>query len=492
MRFLNLLICIDIYRKIVYPVWAKRFYVDFCGASEVWPSSESFFMESVYMNKRKFIKTAGLGAIAYAALPKIDLAWADIPSRQGAIIEGRKLNIACIGVGGQGWHDVRQIASENVVALCDVDLNRGKAAFELFPQAKPYRDFRLMLMEMDEQIDAVTISTPDHMHFPAAMMAMKMGKHVFLQKPMAHTIEEARALTQAAHEHQIVTQMGIQGHSFEGIRRMREWGAARAIGEINEVHIWTNRPVWPQGNRPLQSAQPVPANLDWNLWQGVAAERPYNNAYMPFKWRGWSEYGCGALGDIGCHAMDCAFDVLKLGSPTSVEAECAPQSEWSFPEWSIVTYQFPATADRGPVKLVWYDGKKMPERPKELEASRKLPNGDGGQLWYGSEGTIMISDIYAKSARIIPETRMRDFAKNRMPPKTEKPSIGHKEEWIEACKGGAPAGANFDYAGPLTEMVLLGNLAVRLGKRIEWDSVNMRCTNAPEANALVHKTYRKY
>ena len=449
-------------------------------------------MQIPEINRRKFIQTAGLGALAYAALPKIAWSWDDIPSRTGKIVTGRKLNIACIGVGGQGRRDLDQIASENIVALCDIDPMRAKKSFEKYPDAKKYKDFRVMLMEMDDQIDAVTISTPDHMHFAAAMMAIKMGKHVFVQKPLTHTIAEARALTEAARKHKVMTQMGIQGHSFDGIRRMREWYKARAIGEINEVHIWTNRPVWPQGDRPLAPAQEVPAHIDWNLWQGIAAERPYNSAYMPFAWRGWSEYGCGALGDIGCHAMDCPFDVLDLSNPTSVEAVCGPQSEWSFPEWSIVTYQFPATAERGPIKLVWYDGNKFPERPQELEASRKLPSGDGGQLWYGTEGTIMISDIYCKAARLIPQSAWVDFAKNRMPEETEKPSIGHKEEWIEACKGGEPAQANFDYAGPLTEMVLLGNLAVRFGKKIEWDPKNMVCTNVPEANTLVRKKYRKY
>jgi predicted dehydrogenase len=349
-----------------------------------------------------------------------------------------------------------------------------------------------MLIEMDDQIDAVTISTPDHMHFPAAMMAVKMGKHVFVQKPMTHTIEEARALTEAARKHQVATHMGIQGHSMDGIRRMREWNAVQAIGEVEEVHIWTNRPIWPQGDRPLAPAQPVPESLDYNLWQGVAPERPYNRAHGHFAWRGWWDYGCGALGDIGCHAMDSAFDVLKLGNPTSVEAECGPQSQWSAPAWSIVTYQFPATAERGPVKLVWYDGNRTPPRPKELEEGRNLPGSIGGQLWYGTEGTIMVSDVYCRSARIIPQEKWVDFAKNRMPEKTEQPSIGHMQEWIEACKGGAPAGANFDYSGPLTEMVLLGNLAVRTGKRIEWDAKNMVCTNEPEANKFVRKTYRKY
>ncbi len=444
------------------------------------------------MNRRTFIKTAGLGAAAYAALPSIEWAWGDIPSRTGTIAEGRKLNVACIGIGGKGSSDVRAMARENIVALCDVDFGRARNTFDRFPQAKRYRDFRRMLMELDDQIDAVTVSTPDHMHFPPAMMAVKMGKHVFVQKPLTHTIEEARVLAEAARKHQVATHMGIQGHAGDGIRRMREWCAAGAIGEINEVHIWTDRPIWPQGNRPLLPAQDVPAHLDWDLWQGVAAEREFNQGYVPFKWRGWWEYGCGALGDIGCHALDCAFDVLKLGSPTSVEAMCGPQSQWTAPAWSIVTYQFAGTSERGPVKLVWYDGKKMPERPAVLEEGRKLPGGIGGQLWHGSEGSIMVSDVYCKSARLIPQAKWVDFAKNRMPEKTEKPSIGHMREWIEACKGGAPAGANFDYAGPLTEMVLLGNLAVRTGKRIEWDSANLRCTNVPEANAFVRKKYRKY
>ena len=444
------------------------------------------------MKRREFIKTAGLGAAAYATLPPCEWAWADIPSRTGKMIEGRKLNIAAIGVGGKGASDVAGLASENIVALCDVDFNRGKRSFDRFPEAKRYKDFRRMLMEMDEQIDAVSISTPDHMHFPAAMMAVNMGKHVFVQKPLTHTIEEARALTEAARKHQVATHMGIQGHSQDGIRRMREWYGVRAIGEVKELHVWTNRPIWPQGDRPLPAVQPVPENLDWNLWQGVAPARDYNKELNHFVWRGWWDYGCGALGDIGCHALDCAFDVLNLGNPSQVSAECGPQSEWSCPAWSKVTYEFPANDERGPVKLVWYDGDKVPDRPKDLEEGRKIPGGIGGQLWYGTEGTIMVSDVYCKSARLIPQAAWVDFAKNRMPEKTEKPTIGHYKEWIEACKGGEPAGANFDYAGPLTEMVLLGNLAVRLGKTIKWDAANMRCTNVPEANNLIRKAYRKF
>lgn len=444
------------------------------------------------MKRREFIKTAGLGAAAFAALPSIGLSWADVPSRKAKIITGRKLNVACIGIGGKGSSDVGGVSGENVVALCDVDLGRGKGSFKKHPQAKQYKDFRRMLLEMDDQIDAVTVSTPDHMHFPAAMMAVKMGKHVFVQKPLTHTIEEARVLAEAAREHKAATQMGIQGHSFEGIRRMREWYAARAVGEITELHIWTNRPIWPQGMKePLPKAD-IPEGFDWNLWQGVAPEREYGNGYCPFKWRGWWDYGCGALGDIGCHALDCAFDVLSLGSPTSVEAVSDQINDQTGPKWSIVTYQFPKTATRGPIKLMWYDGNKKPERPKELEQERNIPGGIGGQLWHGTEGTIMVSDVYCRSSRIIPEAKMKDFVKNRMPEKTEKNSVGHVKEWLDACRGGVPAGANFDYAGPLTEMVLLGNLAVRTGKKVEWDAKNLTCTNLPEANKYVRKTYRKF
>jgi predicted dehydrogenase len=450
------------------------------------------------MERRDFLKTAGYGvaAAAFGALPDIGLSWEDVPSRMGKPVKGRKINVACIGIGGKGGGDTGAMARENIVALCDVDKRRGGGSFKRFSRAKQYKDFRRMLLEMDDKIDAVTVSTPDHMHFPMAMMAVKMGKHVFCQKPLTHTIEEARLLTQAARKHKVATQMGIQGHSMDGIRRMREWMAVKAIGDVTELHFWTNRPIWPQGmTKPLPKT-PVPDYLDWNLWLGVAPWRDYGTQgrlkYCPFDWRGWWDYGCGALGDIGCHAMDCAFDVLKLGSPSSVEAKSSGINPQTGPKWSIVTYQFPKTKDRGPIKLVWHDGKKRPGKPKDLEDNRKIPGGIGGQLWYGTEGTIMVSDVYCRSARIIPEAKMQDFAKNKMPPKTEKRSIGHVKEWIRAIRGGEPAGANFDYSGPLTEMVLLGNLAVRTGKKIEWDAEKMQCTNVPEANQYVRKKYRVF
>lgn len=444
------------------------------------------------MNRRDFIRTTGLGVAAIAASPGY-ASTSRFGDRTGRIVPpDQKLNIACVGCGGMGEGDVRAVGGENIVALCDVDTARAGRVFRRYQDIKKYKDFRQMLIEMDDEIDAVTVSTPDHMHFPVAMMAIQMGKHVFVQKPMAHTILEARQLMLAARKYKVATHMGIQGHAGNGIRRMEEWIEADAIGPVRELRIWTNRPIWPQGIDRPKEVQSVPPTLDWNRWLGVAPERPYNRCYLPFNWRGWWDFGCGALGDIGCHALDSAFHVLKLGAPTSVEAKTSPVNDETAPKWSIITYQFPARHRMPPLKLVWSDGNKKPPRPEELESGRRIPGGIGGQLWTGDKGTIMVSDVYCRSARIIPEAKMQDFIRNRRPKERIAPSIGHHKEWIQACKGGKPAGANFDYSGPLTEMVLLGNLSVRTGKKIEWDGENMRCTNVPEANKYVRKKYRVF
>lgn len=439
------------------------------------------------MNRRDFLRTSAL-ATAAVGLPVADIFGA--PSREGRIVKGRKLNLACIGCGGKGSSDIDGVRGENIVAFCDVDFTQASKTFDRYPEVPRYKDYRQMLLELDDKIDAVTVSTPDHMHFPIAMMAISMGKHVFVQKPLTHTIAEARAITLAAREHNVVTQMGIQGHAGRGIRTLKEWLDADAIGPVHEVHYWTNRPIWPQGMDRPANAQAVPATLDWNLWQGVAAERPYNSCYLPFGWRGWWEYGCGALGDIGCHAMDAAFWTLGLGSPTSVTAETSDHHPETAPKWSKVTYEFPARDGKPPVKVVWHDGNQPPSRPKDLEDGRDLPGDIGGQLFYGEKGTILGYDAYCSSIRIVPEAKMKAF---KLPEHTIPKSPGHMAEWIHACKGEGPApGANFDYAGPLTEMVLLGNLAVRSGQRIEWDGAKMLCTNLPEANAYVSKAYRLF
>jgi predicted dehydrogenase len=432
------------------------------------------------VSRRTFLKQGGLWASAMV-----------VPGRvlglDGGTAPSNRLNIACIGVGGKGRGDVSAVSGEQIVGLCDVDLLKAGGTFLKFPQARKFRDYRHMLESMADQIDAVTVSTPDHTHFPAAMMAIEKGKHVFVQKPLTHTIEEARLLRLAAKRKGVATHMGIQGHAGEGIRLLQEWLEADAIGAVHEVHLWTNRPIWPQGITRPAAGMPVPDTLDWNRWLGVAAERPYHEAYAPFTWRGWWDFGCGALGDIGCHSMDAPFHVLQLGAPTRVEAETSPVNEETAPLWSKVTYHFPARGDKPPVTVYWYDGDKQPPRPPELEEGRNLPGGVGGQLFVGEKGTILGMDAYCGSVRIIPQEKMKAFTR---PEKTLPRSIGHYEEWIRACKGGEPAGANFDYAGPLTEMVLLGNLAVRTGHRIEWDSETMTCTNLPAANQYVKKAYR--
>lgn len=439
------------------------------------------------LDRRDFLKALGTGAAA--VLPAGGLL-AKGKIREGRILDPEeKLRIACVGCGGKGSSDIRAVAGENIVALCDVDFNRAQDIFTAFPKAERYRDYRDMLIEMDDAIDAVTVSTPDHMHFPAAMMAIEMGKHVFVQKPLTHTVWEAREIARAARRHKVVTQMGIQGHCMEGIRLLKEWLDADAIGPVQEVHYWTDRPIWPQGIPWPPESQEPPATLDWNLWLGVARERPYNDAYLPFKWRGWWDFGCGALGDIGCHAMDAAFYALDLGSPTSIESVSEGGTDFVAPKWSIVTYQFPEKGNRPPVKVVWHDGNKQPERPGDLEPDRKLPGGIGGQLFYGERGTIMAYDSYCRTIRLIPEEKMKTFER---PPKSIPRSPGLYQEWIDGCKGGPVPGANFDYAGPLSEMVLLGNLSVRTGQRIEWNARDMTCTNVPEANRYVRHPYRVF
>jgi predicted dehydrogenase len=344
-----------------------------------------------------------------------------------------------------------------------------------------------MLDAEAKNIDAVVIGAPDHVHAPAAIRAMRMGKHVYCEKPMAHTIYEARRMTEVALETGVVTQMGNQGHAGEGLRLTYEFIHDGAIGTIEEVHVWSDRAKgwWPQGVDRPKEVQPVPANLDWDLWQGPAKWRPYNEAYVPFKWRGWFDYGCGALGDMAVHNADPAFFCLGLGAPVAAEAESSPVNDETFPEWSIIHYYFPARGKQPAVKMTWYDGGKKPANPPELKG-REL--GDNGILFVGDKGKIVCGS-HAGSPALMPEELSRSYKK---PEKTLERSPGHHREWIDACKEGNPlkAKAGFWYSGPFTEALLVGNLAVRLGKRIEWDSKSLRATNAPEADNLISKFYR--
>jgi len=398
-----------------------------------------------------------------------------------------KLNIAAIGSGGMGRSNINACSGENIVALCDVDDNRAAGTFKKFPKAKKYRDFREMLEKEDRNIDAVIVATPDHTHAVAAMAAMRRRKHVYVQKPLTRTVFEARTLTEAARKYKVATQMGNQGHSDEGVRLICEWIWDGAIGPVREVNVWTNRPIWPQGIDRPKDKHDVPSTLDWDLWLGPAPERPYHPCYLPFNWRGWWDFGCGALGDMACHLLDPVFSALKLGYPTSVQACATKVNKETFPLASIVRYEFPARGDMPPVKLNWYDGGMKPPRPDELEPGRRMTS----VIFIGDKGKLMCGE-YGDHPQIIPNSKMEEY-KQHLPPKTIPRVRGsHEQNWIRACKGGDPACSNFDYSGPFTESVVMGNLAMRrLGRKLLWDGKNMKVTNDDEANRYVNEPRRK-
>ncbi|HXK59611.1 MAG TPA: Gfo/Idh/MocA family oxidoreductase [Acidobacteriota bacterium] len=412
-----------------------------------------------------------------------------------------KLNIAAVGAGGMGFNNINRCAEvgENIVALCDVDEQRAAKTFQMYPNVPRYKDFRVML-EKQKDIDAVIVATPDHGHALIAMAAMQLGKHVYVQKPLTRTVGEARKLTEAARRYKVATQMGNQGHSMDGVRLVSEWIWDGAIGPVREVHIFTNRPVWPgQGFGRPKETPPVPSTLDWDLWLVGSPYRPYHPAYVPHDWRAWRDFGAGALGDMGCHLMDTPFTALKLKYPIAVEASTAEmciepwkrfENNETFPIASVVHYTFPAREDMPEVKLHWYDGGILPERPEELGLERRLDFGDGGgAIFVGDKGKI-VCGTYGDSPRIIPESKMREY---KRPPMTLPRIRGtHEQNWIEACKGGPPATSNFDYSGPFTETVVMGNLAVLFpGQKLLWDGENMRVTNLPEANEYVMPKYRE-
>lgn len=404
------------------------------------------------------------------------------------ISPNEKLNIAGIGVGGMGGCDIDNLKGENIVALCDVDDAHAGKTFDRYPQAKKYRDFRVML-EKQKDIDAVVVGTPDHLHAIVSMTAIRHGKHVYCEKPLTHSVYEARMVAKAAREAKVATQMGNQGQASEEARVLCELIWAGAIGNVREIHGWCNRnpSISPRGMARPEGSTPVPATLDWDLWLGPAPARPYvEKVYQPFVWRGWWDFGTGVLGDIGCHNLSAIAKALKLGPPTSVvatstAAQCPPEvNNESAPTASIVHYEFPAVGDRPAVTLTWYDGGLMPWRPEELEPDRQFGGGDG-MMYIGDKGKML-------NHRIIPEAKMKEYG---APPKTLPRSPGHYQEWINACKGGEPAGANFDFAGPLTETVLLGNIAIRTGQKLLWDAPNMKITNVAEANAFINPPYRE-
>ncbi len=381
---------------------------------------------------------------------------------------------------------------ENLVAFCDVDDARAEKTYEEFPDVPRFRDYRVMLDQLGGQIDAVTVSTPDHMHYPIAVAALQLGKHVFVEKPLTHTVWEARQLAKLAAEKKVATQMGNQGHANEGPRILKEWLDAGVLGEVRECHTWTNRPIWPQGlGAPDHSKMMpvVPPTLDWDLWLGVAAMREFDPAYLPFNWRGWWDFGTGALGDMGCHLLDGAFWALGRDAPVRVEAISAKQTEVSAPVASTMVYHFPPRGKMPALKWTWYDGGLEPMLPEGLDPAAKVSRSGSGTFVVGSKATAFATDYY-ESVRIIPEAKMKEMAPG-LPPKT-LPRIegGHFAEWIRACKGGEPAGSNFGYAAKLTELCLLSNVAVRARRPIEWDATAMKVTNLPYANEYLTKSYR--
>jgi len=443
-------------------------------------------------NRRDFLRTTTAGGLG------LWVAGGHMPSL--AVSPNEKLNIAIVGVGGKGRDHVEdpEVKLENVVALCDIDDNFLGGAANVYPKAKTYNDFRRMLEE-EKGIDAVICCTPDHTHAVVTAAALRLGKHVYTQKPLTHSVYEAHVLADlAARNPKLATQMGNQGHSNEGARQVVEIIRAGVIGPVREVHAWTDRPIWPQGlERPKETPE-VPKHIHWDLWLGPAPERSYNPAYHPFSWRGWWDFGTGALGDMACHVADTAFWALDLRHPTSIDAKAEGTTSESAPKWSIVTYEFPARGENPPVKFTWYDGGKKPpiellqglELTKEEKAKGKTqvdyePN---GSLLVGDKGVIYLDDPYGSHYKLLPEKGFEGF---KPPAPSLKRSPGHMKDWIVAAKHGTQACSHFDYASALTGMVLLGNLAIRAGKKLEWDAPNMRATNCSEIDEFIRPDYRK-
>lgn len=405
------------------------------------------------------------------------------------------LNIAAIGAGGKGRDDIFNCRKENIVALCDVDERRAGEAFEYFNKAQRFTDFREMIEKMGKGLDAVTISTPDHTHAPAAYHAMKEGIHVYVQKPLTHTVAEARLLTNVARETGVATQMGNQGHSGNGVREQCEMVWSGAIGHVREAHVWTNRPSWPQGiDHPLDE-EPVPETLDWDRWLGTAKKRAYNKGYLPHSWRGWQDFGGGALADMACHIMDPVYWSLKLYDAESYTIETVAiegKNDYTFPNASTIKYSFTARGDMPPVDVYWYDGGHMPPRPKGVPDDQQIGDGEwggraNGSYLVGDDGYLTAGE-YGGRPRLLPDERMADYT---MPPETipRVRAMNHYRNWIEACKGGEPACSNFDYAGPFSEMVLFGNLTIKTGEKYEWDNVKGIVKNHPNPKEAVSKEY---
>ncbi len=464
-------------------------------------------MKNNQNSRRKFIKNLSLSTAGFYIVPRNVLG-------RGFIAPSDKLNVAGIGVGGQGGGDVNGVARSpnvNITCLCDVDDRRAAASVKRFPGAKYYRDFREMLEKDHKNIDAVIVSTPDNTHAVAAIAAMQRGKHVYVQKPMAHDIYEARMMTEAARKYKVVTQMGNQGGSGDGVRTMKEIYDAGLIGDVTRIKAWTNRPIWPQGLATPSGKFEVPKEVDWDLWLGPAASIDYHPDYLPFNWRGFTAFGTGALGDMACHVWDPAFRILPIDYPT--EVECSMNGKWSttskeiftpesFPGSSILHFKFPGKKGKPDIKLTWMDGGLLPERPDELSPNEAMGDWNGGIIFEGTKGKLM-ADCYGANPRLLPLSKMKDLQLQKTLARVPE---GHYVQWVNGCLAGygkKELSCPFDYAGPFTESVLLGALAIRTyqlktaegkvpgRKKLLWDAINMKITNLDEANQFVKREYRK-
>jgi hypothetical protein len=483
------------------------------------------------------------GTLLAGAIPAAGFGSVPSLKKLGYESPNEKLNIASIGAGGKASSDIHGCASENIVALCDVDEERAGQKFKQYEKAPKYKDFRRMLDEQANNIDAVIVTIPDFMHATAAMWCMERGKHVYVQKPLTRTIWEARQLQDAATKYKVATQMGNQGYSNEGTRQAAEMVWAGEIGPVTEVHAWTDRPIWPQGLTSIPPTEPVPDTLDWDLWLGIAETRPYTaggpnyksplggHFYQPGNWRGFFDFGCGALGDMACHILGAPNLALQLGAPTSVECiHKEGPSDFMFPTKSVIRYDFPARGAMPPVKVFWYDGMTetpkipgvpegellgdLPELPEDRSARRQGPKpyngfiGDvfsyekfqavknatnvdkptpDGSLFIGEKG-MLTTGTYGEDTRLIPVEKMKDY---QFPQPLLTRSPGHYRDWIRACKGGDPSCSNFNVAVPFVEWMLLGVIALRFDGKLEWDSANMRITNNSDANQYLKPTFRQ-